>query len=346
MSEAPAQPAQSAIDYMVRVLQMNPVQQCDEIVDARSTIIGQAKKPGQAKSQETGDAKVERRNLLTELDSLRAKFWSLPPETLQTKLTQLNGRGYADLDAAVARLRVVAAHRDEFPKLADKLGFDRYIVDSLKEILTKSPRDVALLKEHELAAFRKRSEHKRGRRIVKLIKRELPAIYELEANWFDALYKQKAKGTLVVSANRALVGSGTNGRGYWWVIVLVVSGLGRVLMMLPDRGDSYTHSSRIPHYTYEAPPRYTPPTDAPRPYTLTPYTSTPSAPNGRESESQRGKESQVGSMFGNDKDVWKPYESPDDTDARLHGGMEDSFARPKIFDPNVPANKSDDRYSR
>jgi hypothetical protein len=346
MNDAPAKPAQSAIDYMVRVLQMNPVQQCDQIVDARSAIVGQGKKPGHAKSQEAGEAKFERRNLLAELDSLRAGFWSLPPEVLETKLTQLSGRGYADLDAAVARLRVVATHRDEFPKLADKLGFDRYIVDSLKEILTKSPRDVALLKEHELAEFHTRSQRKRGRKIVKLIKRELPAIYELEADWFDAIYKQKATGMLRVSANGSLVGSGTNGRAYWWVIFIAVSALGRVLLMLPGGSDSRTNSSRIPHYTYEAPPRYTPPSYAPQPYTLTPYTPGPFVPNGRASESQRGRESQGGAMFGNDKDVWKPYETPDDTDSRLRGGTGDSFARPKIFEPNVPANKSDDRYSR
>lgn len=344
MSDAPAQPAQSAIDYMVRLLQMNPVQQCNQIIDARSAIVGEAKKPGQAKSHEAGEAKVERRSLLTELESVRAEFWSMPLETLQAKLTQLNGRGYADVDAAVARLRVVAVHRDGFPKLAEKLGFDRYIVDSLKEILTKSPRDVALLKEHELAAFRTRSQYKRGRRIAKLIKREMPAIYELEADWFDALSKQKVQGALRFSSNRALVGSGTNGRGYWWVIIVIVSALGRVLLMIPDRGDSRTHSSRIPHYTYEAPPRYTPPSYAPRPYSLTPYTPAPSTPNGRESESQRGKESLGSSMFGNDKDVWKPYESPEDADS--HPRDEGLLTRPKYSQPSAPANNSDDRYSR
>jgi hypothetical protein len=321
---------------------MNPLHECDEIVGARSAALGQAKKRGTASVEDADQVKMQRRNLLAQLDGLRNEFWTMPLDTLQAKLSELNARGYADLDAAVARLRIVAAHRAEFPKLAEKRGFDGDFFSSLKQVLTKSPRDVAVLKEQVLSTFRNRAHRKRGRQMLKLVKRELPAIYALEADWFDALYRQRVKGTLLVSSSRqgsapAAMSGGSDFRKYWWVVWLFVVAVGRF----------FTTASSDNHHPTNNPPLRLPSHLEPLPEVPPSYT--PSGPADRHYKIGNG---QSGQTFGNDKHVWEPYPQPyapkptEQPGSRAPNGLESQFARPKIFTPSGRMNQPNDRYSR
>lgn len=226
MSDAKAQARQRAVEYMTRLLQMNPVDQGDEIICARSTALGLANKADAARIEAAAEPRVERRKLIEQLDAIRRDFWTMPIATLRSQLSALNGQGFADLEVAVARLRVVAAHRSEFPKLAGQRYFDGEFFSSFKEVLTKSSRDTAVLKEQVLSSFRNRSRRKSGRRMVQLLKKELPAIYQLEADWMNALYRQKAKAPelFVTRKDRAAADVGSSsGSNRWliWIIIMI-----------------------------------------------------------------------------------------------------------------------------
>jgi hypothetical protein len=342
MSDTLAPPTQKSIDYMVRLLQMNPVQECEAIVGARSTELGQTKKSDLADASAAGQAKTDRQNLLARLDELRTEFWTLPLETLQARLTELDTHGYADVSAAVARLRIVAAHREDFPKLAEKLGFDRYIVDSLKDILTKSPREVATLKEHELATIANGAHRGRGRHFVRLVKRELPEIYKLEADWFNALFRQKAQGkTLVGSARRGVapaVGGVGASRGKWWFVWIGVVVIGRIVAMIPSNDRKDTIPYRMPSRWEQQQPISVP--------------DPPAESNESQGSSQKAPDTQSSSPgVLLDNRVWDAYPTPYTPGTQVQPGDTapkslDEIVFPQNTNPNGPGSSQDGRYPR
>jgi hypothetical protein len=226
--------------------------------------------------------------------------------------------------------------------LAEKRGFDGDFFSSLKQVLTKSPREVAVLKEQVLSAFRNRAHRKRGRQMVKLVKRELPAIYGLEADWFDALYRQKAKSTLLVSSSRqgsvpAAIGGGSDFRKYWWIIWIFVVAIGRFFTTMSNDNHHTTNNPplRLPSHLEslpDLPPRY--------------------RPSGTAGPHYKIGEGQSGQTFGDDKHVWEPYPQPyapkpaEQSGLRAPTGGEGQFPSPRIFNHTGPANQPNDRYSR
>jgi hypothetical protein len=281
----------------------------------------------------------------------------MPQAALENGLAQLDSHGYADVAAAIARLRVVAAHRDQFPKLSEKLKFDRYIVDSLKDILTKPPREVLSLKEHELADLASGGNRKRGRRFVKMVKRDMPAIYDLEADWLDSIGRQKAQGTVFVASRGAVptVAGSSTGRNYWWVVGILVFGAIRGMLMVADSDHRGTN-----HYqpSYPSPNNWQPPSWQPNRARSPSY-----MPESNSSGSQRPGETRPVPSLGIDKDIWKPYPTSDQKDVwkpyqtsersedrnqtspRSRQAL-DELLKPQSPNPSAPKNSQDDRYSR
>jgi hypothetical protein len=333
MSDSKPQAQQRTIDYMVRLLQMNPVHQGDEIVRARTSALRLAKKvPQPSAAVEQGEPRAERRKLLEQLEAIRAEFWTMPLATLQSKLSEFCSEGFADVEAAAAKLRVVAAHRAEFPKLAEKPGFDGHFFASLKPILIDSPRDAAVLKEKVVSLFRDSSQRKRGRRMVRLLKNELPPIYQLEADWFATLQRQKTfVARTRVRSTAAAVGSRSGG-GYGWVIGIVLISLARLATNVSENNYKPGGSTTSKRF-------YLPSSDQPSYY--------------RPSADQKARELQKQVPFELDKRVWEPYQQPS-PDSREQSASprpfntDYPFPQPKIFDPGAPGPgaKPDDRYSR
>jgi hypothetical protein len=334
VSDAKAQSRQRAIDHMARLLQMNPIHQGEEIIRARIEALGLAKKAEGARPAPVEEQRVDRRKMLDALESVRSQFWTLPIDVLNAQLNALDGQGFVDLEAAIKRLRVVAAHRTRFPALAEKPGFDGDLFSSLKEVLIRSPRDTAVVREQVLSTFRNRSRRKQGRQMVALLKSEMPAVYDLEADWFNTLYRQKAQFSKVYLTSArpafAVTGSESNLRKYRWVIWITLIIVGRFLLSLSDSGNS--RSPSVPNIRFPDASRY--------------------SPSDLQREFQKAMRSRASSSFNEDKQVWQPYQSPyspdsrEQPDSRPSIGGEDSFPRPLYLNPNGPRKESDGRYSR
>ena len=223
MSDAQTQPRQPAIDYMVRLLQMNPIQEGDEIVEARSKALGLGEEAEAANTPGRQRAKVERRKLLAQLDAIRAEFWTMPIDALQAKLATLNaglrrlgggrraaaGRGSASQPVSEAARRSAVSTATSFR--------------ALKEVLIRSPRDTAVLTRTSPIDVPQSARRKSGRQMVELLKNEMPAIYELEADWFETLRRQKPAifTSNVKRVRPATIGSGAGAGRYWWGISIV-----------------------------------------------------------------------------------------------------------------------------
>lgn len=343
MSDAKAQARQRAIDYLVQLLQMNPVHEGAEIIAARNDALGLKKKTAAQPAAPIDAQKADRRKLLDRLEALRRQFWTLPLDALHKQLNALDGQGFADLESAVARLRVVAAHRAKFPPLAQHADFDGELFSSLKEILTRSPRDTAVLREQVLSKFRNRAHRKRGRKMIALLQRELPAIYAIEADWFDTLYRQKAQLPTIrltsKSGNNATpVGSGATVRSYWWVLVLGSMVL-RACATAFDHHDGANRSRSAPNYDYRPPSvrEYRAPA-APQ---WNSDSNLDTRPNGE--VNPRMNDPRTSPRFGTQKDVWQPYPTGDSSEPAERprpltppaGGA--PFAQPRYVNPHVPS---------
>lgn len=323
---------------MARLLQMNPIHQGQEIILARSAALGFDKNAAAAIPTPVAKTRAERRKALDDLESLRRQFWNMPLDELQQRLGTFDCQGFVDLEAAVNRLRVVTEHRGELPALSQKPGFDGEFFSALKEILIRSSRDTAVLREQVLSTFRNRSRRKSGQRMVKLVKAEAPAIYALEADWFDTLSRQKTASRLRLFSNSArvprqagaVVSSGY--RKYAWFIWIGVVVLGSMMRTITDT------SRKTPSYhtttNYENILRNATKDQEPQVLQIQPQTYP-----------QR-----QGSRSSFNGEVWKPYKT--DTLRPAPGThvppmeIQSPFAQPKIFQSNGPGTKSDDRYSR
>jgi hypothetical protein len=337
VNDTQATTGQAAIDQMVRLLRMNPIHQGTEIIDARREALGLAKEAKATRSTPAEDVRALRRKVLDQLESLRSQFWAMPIDDLNKQLNALDNQGFVDLEASIARLRIVAAYRDQFPLLGGKPGFDSDFFFVLKKVLIRSPRDTAEVREQILSSFRNRSRRKRGRRMVALLKTEMPAIYELEADWFDTLYRQKAEPpvTFVTSSNARAgtrtASSKSDAGSYWWVIWIAV-GVSSSLFrsMSNDTHNSYSpNPSRIPN--------------APN-YLFQPRVIRP------ESVSPKVDEPKATPLFGSDQSVWDPYSSPlqirEQSTSPNSFGDQDPMDSSKILELLGPLKQSDDQSSR
>lgn len=322
MSDAKAEARQRAVDYMARLLQLNPLQAGDEIIAVRSEALGLAKKVKVSEAMPAEAQRADRRALLDNLESLRAQFWTLPIEQLWQRVNSLSGEGFADVEAAIARLRVVADYRPRFVALVQKSEFDGELFSSLKEVLTRSPRDTAVLREQVLAKFRVRERRGRGRKMVELLQREMPAIYELEADWFNTLYRQKAQAAVPVNSSRgaSTTGTATGGgaKSHWWVVVLVLAST-RLIAVLNTHDDKIRPpaSTRQPYYQPYVPPQRS--ESRPSPFSERQTKDSKDSgfeviglPTPEERLRQQIEDMRAHTSFGRDgdKDLWKPYANP------------------------------------
>lgn len=338
MSDTQAITGQAAIDHLVRLLQMNPIHQGTEIIDARREALGLAKEVDATRSPPAEEVRALRRKALDQLKALRSRFWAMPLDELNKQLNALDNQGFVDLEASIARVRVVAAYRDQFPTLSEKPGFDGDFFSVLKDVLIRSPRDTAVIREQILSSFRNRSRRKRGRRMVALLKTEMPAIYELEADWFETLYRQKAQPRVtLVTSNSSRTGTGaagskSNAGSYGWVIwlsIVAISGL--IRSASNDRHSTYQppRIPSVPNYQFKPIPRIVP----------------------REGVSTNVEESKGDIQLFRGKDGRELYSRPRYLQLREGSKAPDSFGKQEPFVPPTvpdiqPSENSDDQRTR
>lgn len=198
--------------YVLRALRMNPMHEADAIVALRARALGferDGAAPGPTAPQ--GQA-LDRERQLSELATIRAECWSAPPERLLKRIKKLRAVAAPDVRSAAERLGVIAQCRPRLPELTQRREFDGQFFSVLKRVLAESPRETAVVREQALASFRKRKLRRRGRRMIKLLDREMPELYALESGWFESLMSQRAAG-LFASGGSSRSDSYTSGSG-------------------------------------------------------------------------------------------------------------------------------------
>jgi hypothetical protein len=222
MSDAKQEHYRRCVGYLVKALQRNPLEEGAEIIYRRNRLLGlQEAAPPQSTGEPVPDPRQRRQEIIERLEELRSAFWAMPLATLRAELAKLDAVDFPDLRAAVDRLNVIAIHRADFPALVKHRHFDGSFFSVFKEVLVSSPKDVAVAKERLLAAFANRSNRRRGKKMIALVKKQLPEIYDLEASWLASLGKQRSRykkveyATTTSSSGESIFGSIP-----WWVFIL------------------------------------------------------------------------------------------------------------------------------
>jgi hypothetical protein len=225
-----------AVQYIEQTLRLNPLNDGATIIRRRSRMLGLEAAPPKSgvvpSAVAVRDLTAERQNLLAKVEEIRGRFWTTPLPTLKASLAALSAGDFPDIQSVVKRLSVVASHRDQIPRLTSDKAFDGDFFKVFKEVLVAAPRDSAIVKERTLAAFGDRKLRKRGTRMIGLIEREMPYLYELESQWMTSLVKQRNRKVPSSSEDEQIVTLGSESVFPWSAFISIAIGIAYVLAKL------------------------------------------------------------------------------------------------------------------
>lgn len=218
MSSAEPSVNEKLLQYVERALRTNPLEESAAIIRRRSRLLGlETPAIALAEAKPTIDPAVQRQKLIKRIESLRAGFWSMDLGTLRDSIANLDASEFPDIEAVVRRLSTVAKQRDQIPKILGNKAFDGDFFRVFKEVLIAAPRDSAIVKEQSLVAFGTTKLRRRGTKMIKLIERELPYLYELESHWLKSLVAQRGRTKAPAASRDHFVEESSSGFSIpWW----------------------------------------------------------------------------------------------------------------------------------
>jgi hypothetical protein len=227
MSSADPAAYEKLLQYVERALALNPLDDSAAIIRRRSRLLGlEAPPPTKAPTARVSDPGRDRQRLLERLEAIRATFWTAPLAQLRASLEQLDASEFPDIQAVVRRLGVVAKHRDQFPRLVGHKWFDAHFLGVFKEVLIAAPREAAVAREKALAAFGAAKVRKSGSKMIRLIERELPYLFELESAWLQSLLTHR--GTTAKATAKVQFNDGAARGDFhipWWVWIFAIGAI-------------------------------------------------------------------------------------------------------------------------
>ena len=200
-------------EYLTKMLQLNPLYEGDRIVSLRAERLGHRLSESASPDLEELD---QRSAQLQKLQAIRNEFWKDSVESIRARLNELNVEKFHELRAPVARLNLVAEHRDRLAGFPTSKRFDEDFLHHLKWILIASPHETAKLREQLLVAFHNPKNRKQGRPLIRQLKANYPEIYSLEAAWLSALTQEKAREVKTAQKTNPKSGSCL----FWFILIV------------------------------------------------------------------------------------------------------------------------------
>ncbi|MDF1746089.1 MAG: hypothetical protein P1V19_20485 [Gimesia sp.] len=184
------------IDYARRLLQMNPLEQPRDILALRRDFLKPESELGNSINESVSfDDRKEQ--TIKNIDSLRKGLWTLDSQTLRKQIEAIDISGLPDLAVSLSRLKAIAGHRESFQKLQDHPACFPQFYEQFCSLVSASPQRIVKLRAEYLDASRKGDMDPRYRnpreyfRIAKVIRREMPELYELEKPWLEQIISKR-----------------------------------------------------------------------------------------------------------------------------------------------------------
>lgn len=176
----------AAVSHVARCLRLNPMWQADEVLASRAALHG-VDVAKQNLYQAAIDESARKSALRNKVYRLRDMVWEAPLEELHKHLGRLQLEGEPELAKLVNRLQAIVDARAKLPQLTQRRDFDCDFFECFKQVLTGSVRQSAEMRERVAASFQDRKLRKRGQRMIKLLRREVPELATLEEAWLRLL---------------------------------------------------------------------------------------------------------------------------------------------------------------
>ncbi len=184
------------IDYARRLLQMNPLEQPRDILALRRDFLKPESELGNSINESVSfDDRKEQ--TIKNIDALRKGLWTLDSQTLRKQIEAIDISELPDLAVSLSRLKAIADHRESFQKLQDHAACFPQFYEQFCSLVSASPQRIVKLRAEYLDASRKGSIDPRYRspreyyRIAKVIRREMPELYELEKPWLEQIITRR-----------------------------------------------------------------------------------------------------------------------------------------------------------
>jgi len=190
----------SSIDYRPYLqanLTANPVYDAGLIIARREKLLGRSSDEPAAPSNRQREARQAA--LTARLDTIRSQFWSAPLSQLKEQLNRLPVSEFPDLDIAIARLKQVALCRPDFPRLAQHRRANKVLFNALKAVVVLPPSQAGATRERANRSLAKVQPQKL-RRMITMMKKEFPHLYQLEADWLKQVGRLKKYAASTESA--------------------------------------------------------------------------------------------------------------------------------------------------
>ena len=215
LNRPPRDPAERALRYVEAVLKRNPATQSPEILEIRDRFLGQ-KRAASAQASKV-DLEELRESQLEAIDHIRREFWTSDVKALRDRLTELDSTPFPDVRLAVRRLRTVADHRHLFPELVKAGSQVPNVFKAFREALVSPPVEAAGWRQE--ATYRIR-DVKSARTFAKTVRKVMPEVFELEADWMNMLLRMKPIKTVSEAASSFSMSS--NDIDYSWLIRILI----------------------------------------------------------------------------------------------------------------------------
>ena len=208
--------------YLAAALPLNPVIESGRLIALRAKYL-RIEQPTPATKQAEYDALLEQRQKMSvHLEALRKNFWKSDIGKIRKSLQSLELDRFPDLRIARDRLRTLAEHRPEFARLAEQGIDDPDFFRSLRLILVAAPRKAATERDDLFESIRSAERLRRIRKMIRSIRKRMPDIYALEADWLESILrmrKRRLSGGSGFSLDFDLGGLGC----FFWIIVIIVA---------------------------------------------------------------------------------------------------------------------------
>lgn len=225
MATPPVKNRPAPADYLAQALRMNPLEQAADVIRLRNRFLGVADASSATRGPDPQDL---RGKMARRIEAIREHFWTVDLKRLRRELASLKVDALPDLRMAADRLQAVMEFRSEFPRLAGHPNVELELFNDYKRAVTLTRREAAAIKTAVLDRLRSRDRIKRYQKMVRMMRREFPELYELEEDWLQQILKARPRPSSRREARAdAEISSGSEvsswiGSWVFWLVAIVV----------------------------------------------------------------------------------------------------------------------------
>jgi|GEM_PF-6455411 len=202
MSTPPLSP-ENRLNYLLDVLGCDPAQDAPRILELRRNYLGRVARQPTVVDTASGVIRSQRAQTLEVVEHLRENFWTMTTEELSTAFANIDARPFPDLQRVVERLTLLARHRPAMARLPGLKGFNEPLFSALKRIRVSPGRVAEGIRLRHQRDMEEELEWGATQRMIRVLQREVPEIYDLERLWLERLYRSHITAYQIGSALRS-----------------------------------------------------------------------------------------------------------------------------------------------